>query len=178
MQHIFQSNIYANINALHSWKSVLVWREKCHMNHRYLFYLMHSYYIALHMVNNFVLKCHSTHLQICLPTKLSPSGSKLRPSKYHNKMIPFWLKSASLSTHWGRVTHICVGNLTIIGSDNGLSPGRRQAIIWSNAGILLIGLVGTNPSQIVIGMQAFSFKKCTWKCLLRNGAPFDSASMC
>ena len=37
-------------------------------------------------------------------------------------------------THWGRVTHICVGNLTIIGPDNGLSPGRRQAIIWSNAG--------------------------------------------
>ena len=40
-------------------------------------------------------------------------------------------------THWGRVTHICVGNLTIIGSDNGLSPGRRQAIIWTNVGILL-----------------------------------------
>ena len=36
------------------------------------------------------------------------------------------------------VTHICVGNLTIIGSDNGLSPDRRQAIIWINAGILLI----------------------------------------
>ena len=28
-------------------------------------------------------------------------------------------------THWGRVTHICVNKLTIIGSDNGLSPGRR-----------------------------------------------------
>ena len=42
-------------------------------------------------------------------------------------------------THWGRVMHICIGNLTIIGSDNGLSPGRRQAIIWTNAGILLIG---------------------------------------
>ena len=42
-------------------------------------------------------------------------------------------------THWGRVTHICVSKLTIIGSDNGLSPGRRQAIIWTNAGILLIG---------------------------------------
>ena len=38
-------------------------------------------------------------------------------------------------THWGRVTHICVGNLTIIGSDNGLSPYRRQAIICTNAGI-------------------------------------------
>ena len=38
-------------------------------------------------------------------------------------------------THWGRVTHICVDKLSIIGSDNGLSPGRHQAIIWSNAGI-------------------------------------------
>ena len=40
-----------------------------------------------------------------------------------------------VSTHRGRVTHICVGNLTITGSDNGLSPGRRQAIIWTNARI-------------------------------------------
>ena len=32
-------------------------------------------------------------------------------------------------SHWGQVTHICVGNLTIIVSDNGLLPGRRQAII-------------------------------------------------
>ena len=36
------------------------------------------------------------------------------------------------------MTYICVSGITIIGSDNGLSPGRRQAIIWSNAGILLI----------------------------------------
>ena len=41
-------------------------------------------------------------------------------------------------THWWRVTHICVGKLTIIGSDNDLSPGRCQAIIWTNAAILLI----------------------------------------
>ena len=40
-------------------------------------------------------------------------------------------------THWGRVMHICISNLTIIGSDNGLTPGWRQAIIWTNAGILL-----------------------------------------
>ena len=49
-----------------------------------------------------------------------------------------------LLTHWGRVTHICVSERTIISSDNGLSPGRRQAIIWTNAGILLIGPLGTN----------------------------------
>ena len=53
-------------------------------------------------------------------------------------------------THWGWVTHICVNKLTIIGSDNGLSPGRRQAIIWTNAGILLIGPLGTNFSEILI----------------------------
>ena len=41
-------------------------------------------------------------------------------------------------SHWGRVTHICVSKVTIIGSDNGLSPGRRQDIIWTSAGILLI----------------------------------------
>ena len=40
--------------------------------------------------------------------------------------------------HWGRVTYICVSKLASIGSDNGLSPGRRQAIIWTNAGMLLI----------------------------------------
>ena len=36
-------------------------------------------------------------------------------------------------SHWGRVTHICFGKLTIIGSDNGLSPHRRKAIISTNA---------------------------------------------
>ena len=45
-------------------------------------------------------------------------------------------------THWGRVTHICVNKLTTTGSDNGLSPRRRQAIIWTNAGILLIRPLG------------------------------------
>ena len=62
-------------------------------------------------------------------------------------------------THWGRVTHICVGKLTTIGSVNGLSPGRRQAIIWTNAGILLIGPLGTNFSETLNGIQTFSFKK-------------------
>ena len=48
------------------------------------------------------------------------------------------------------VTHICVSKLTTIGSDNGLLPGRYQAIIWTNAGILLIGPLGTNFSAILI----------------------------
>ena len=81
-------------------------------------------------------------------------------------------------THWGRVTHICVSKLTIIGSDNGLSPDRRQAIIWTNPGLLLIGPFETNSSEILIGIHAFSFKKIYLKLRLRNGVHFVSASMC
>ena len=66
-------------------------------------------------------------------------------------------------THWGRVTHICVSKLTINGSDNGLSPGWRQAIIWPNAGILLIGALGTNVSEILIKIDTFSLKKMLLK---------------
>ena len=75
-------------------------------------------------------------------------------------------------THWGRVTHICVVKLTIIGSDNGLSPGRRQAIIWTNAGILLIGPLGTNFIEILAGIQTFSFKKMHLKMSSAKWRPF------
>ena len=61
------------------------------------------------------------------------------------------------------MTHICVGNLTIISSDNGLSPGRRQSIILTNAGMLLIGPLGTNFSGISIEIQTLSFKKMRLK---------------
>ena len=57
------------------------------------------------------------------------------------------------------MTHICIGKLTIIGTDHGLSPERRQAIIWTNAGMLLNRRLGTNFSEILIGNQTFSFKK-------------------
>ena len=50
-----------------------------------------------------------------------------------------------------------------IGSDNGLSPGWRQAIIWTNAEILLIEPLGTDFSEILIGIQIFSFKKMCLK---------------
>ena len=61
--------------------------------------------------------------------------------------------------HWGSVIHICIGNLTIIVSDNGLSPGQRQAIIWTNAGILLTGTLGTKVNDILIEIHGFLFTK-------------------
>ena len=75
-------------------------------------------------------------------------------------------------THCGRMMHICVAKLTIIGSDNGLSPGRRQAIIWTNAGLLLIRHLGTNFSEILIGIQTFSFKKMHFKMSFAKWRPF------
>ena len=75
-------------------------------------------------------------------------------------------------THWGRVTHICVSKLTIIGSDNGLSPSRRQAIIWTNAGILLIRPCGKNFSEILIEIDVFSFEKMHLKMSSAKWRPF------
>ena len=72
-----------------------------------------------------------------------------------------WASIMSLCFHWGLMTHICISKLTTIGSgsDNGVSPCRRQATIWTNVGILLIGPLGTNFSEIVIEMCTFSFRK-------------------
>ena len=75
-------------------------------------------------------------------------------------------------THWGQVTHICVGKLTIIGSDNGLSPGRCQAIIWTNAGILLTESLGINFSETLIRTHAFSFTKMHLKMSSAKWCPF------
>ena len=62
-------------------------------------------------------------------------------------------------TRWGRVTHICASKLTIIGLDNGLLAGRSQAIIWTNAGILLMRTSGTNFSEILSEIHTFSLNK-------------------
>ena len=75
-------------------------------------------------------------------------------------------------THCGRVTNICLLELTIIGSDNGLSPHRRQAIIWTNVGILLIGPLRTNFSETLIAIHIFSFKKMHLKMSSDKWRPF------
>ena len=64
-------------------------------------------------------------------------------------------------------------NLTIIGSDNGLPPDRRQAIIWTNAGILLIRTSGTNLSEILGEIHSFSFKKMHLKTSSAKGRLFS-----
>ena len=77
-----------------------------------------------------------------------------------------------LLTHWGRVMHICVSKLIITGSDNGLLPGQRQAIIQTNAGILLIEPLRTNFSEISIEIHTFSFKEMHLKMSSGRWRPF------
>ena len=73
-------------------------------------------------------------------------------------------------THWDRV---CVGNLTTIGSDNGLSHGRRQAIFWTNAAISFVNwTLRINFSEMLIEIQTFSFKQMHLKMSSAKWRPF------
>ena len=88
----------------------------------------------------------------CINNYIHIKGWDVIPYPCHNF-------NGSCLTHWGRMMHICISKLTIIGSDNGLSPDQCQAIIWTNAGILLIQTLGTNFSEILSAIHTFSFKK-------------------
>ena len=63
-------------------------------------------------------------------------------------------------------------NWANIGSDNGLSPGRRQTIIWTNARIWIIGPLGKNFSEILIEIRAFSFNEMHLKMSSAKWRPF------
>ena len=82
--------------------------------------------------------------------------------------------------HWGRVMQICVSKLTIIASDNGLAPGSCQAIIWTNDGMLLVGLLWRNFNKISIEIHTFSLKKIHLKMSSASGKwrPFCLGSQC
>ena len=73
---------------------------------------------------------------------------------------------------------MCVSKVKIIGLDNGFSPGRRQAIIWTNARILLIGPFGQTSMKFKTKCTYFHSRKCIWMCRQQIGVHFVSSSMC
>ena len=133
-----------------------------------------------------VLKKFWTHTHTKMRSQL------IRPAYWeHIFFIVFFLFSFVLfcfvvlsRTNWTQhtyinsATHLCVSKLTIIGSDNGLSPSRWQDIIQTSAGILLIGPLGTNFSEISIEIITFSFRKMRLKRRLWNSGHFVVVSMC
>ena len=67
---------------------------------------------------------------------------------------------------------IRVGKVTIIGFDNDLLPGRRRAIIWNSVGILLIGHVGMDFSELLTGIKTVSFRRMHLKMSSAKWRPF------
>ena len=92
--------------------------------------------------------------------------------------IPTDKTATKTLTHRGRVTHICVSNLTTMGSDKGLLPGQHQAIIRTNAGMLFIRPLETNFSGILVEILIFSFKNTRLKVSSAKWRFFFSYSMC
>ena len=76
------------------------------------------------------------------------------------------------------MTHICISKLIIIGSDNGLSPGRRQAIIWTNAGILFIWPIGTTISEILIKIHVFFIQENAFENIVCEMSAILSRPQC
>ena len=98
------------------------------------------------------------------------SDSDKGPALYRWQAISTWTNpSPPIEAEWGIYASL---NCVINGSDNGLSPVRRQAIIWTNAGILFIGPSGTNFSEISIEMQTFLFKKMCLNVSSAKWRPF------
>ena len=89
-----------------------------------------------------------------------------------HRIISYVEIHSTLLTHWGQVTHICVSKLIIIGSDNGLSPDRHRAIIWTNAWSLSIEPLRTYFNENVIKIQQFSLKKMHVKMSSAKWRPF------
>ena len=114
---------------------------------------------------------------ICLSIHICISLSTISPFNDVTIVQPTIFPAASshllqLLTRWGRVTHICISKLTIIGSDDDLLLERRKAIVWTYAGRLLIGPLGTNYSEILIEIHRFSFKKMHLKIPYGKWQPF------
>ena len=111
---------------------------------------------------------HNTEISTWRPlTHNNPHRYFIKQNQIKRKL---WEPNAL--THRGRVTHIRVSKLPIIGSDNGLSPDRHQAIIWTNARLLLIWTLGTNFSEISSEIHTFSFQKMHLKRSCMKWRPF------
>ena len=132
---------------------------------------MHWKYCSLALSNWYVYKKITENAYVIFSENLCKRFMKMETSGMES-YLQVLILSTSL-THWGRVTHICVSiKHTNIGWDNGLSPGRCPAIILTNAGILLIGPLGTNFSEMLIEIYTFSFKKMHLKMSSGNWWPF------
>ena len=147
LKHHRYNTIKFSLHLLKHWNQTMLlrnfnhqWKSMCMMLRLLFLFYFKALWNRVTYASQVRFRSNLTHFMICV------------------KQLP-----ATFSRPWIRVRHICPSKLTIIGSDNGLLPGRRQAIIWKNDGMLLIGPLGTNFSWILIEIQTFSFNKMRFK---------------
>ena len=129
--------------------------KKCISVDRYETWL----HIITIVISSWVCNIFHISIDIMIIVRILTLLVKIGLLHINNSNDIFFLKTFLI--YWGQVTHICVGNLTIIGSDNGLSPG-----------ILLIGPLGTKFSEILIKIHTFSFRKIHLKMSSGKWRPF------
>ena len=88
---------------------------------------------------------------------LQPDCQLVPQEQNQNAITSAICPGLNILTHWDRKTYKCV-----------TKPDRRQAIIWTNAQIMLIGPLGMH----------FLSRKYIWKFPLENGGHSISASIC
>ena len=122
-------------------------------------------------INGWVNNCKAGDLRRyrahCDVTVMIESKSKKSKSKKILFIVGTWMRhkwsQAKMNeAEWRIYASV---NQVATGSDNGLSPVRRQVIIWTNAGILSIGTlaIARNFNEILIEMQTFSSTKMQFK---------------
>ena len=149
----------------------LVWIScKIHANCRQCLFKCHMHDILMNSCKMFMtFHIYSIHNTYWIRMKLVWNTC---PTLEHIIVWPIPWCSLSHNICNFLLFNLLASKLNIIGSDNGLSPGRRQAIIWTNAGIFLIVPLGTNSNKILIEIHTFPFKKKHLKMSSENWRPF------
>ena len=124
--------------------------------------------------------CPKQHNFIHQWTRIRSRIRSIQLSENGRKILRPWMgmcNTFAMLNHPILVPHICVSELYKHWPGNGLSPDRRQAITWTNAGSLLIGSLGTNFSEIWIKIRSFSFMKMHLDMPSAKWVPFCPGEM-
>ena len=132
------------------WPNSLIPQRACSISHNAIFRTERCTFFVMNSALWDTEQVDYGSCEIVLLLSKMPEGSTSYLSRRNHTLNSFRLGM-----------HICVSELTIIASDNGLSPGRRQAIIWTKYEIVLIGPLETTFNEIFSEIHTFFFNM--WK---------------
>ena len=143
-----------------------------------LSYLISSHLISshLHLISSHLISSHLISSHLISSHLIFISSHLISSHLISSHLISSYLISSHLilSCHWSHLisSHLILSYL-VIDSYNGMSPVRRQGIVWTNAELLSIGPLGTNFGQVV-KFKYFHSRKYIWKYRQKNVGHFVS----